>query len=255
MARSHKNILHSKRTQVNGVSMYARLAVDASPPTAPAIVLVHGLSVSSRYMVPTAERLAPYYRVYVPDLPGFGKSAKPLHILSVPELADALAAWMQEVEVPPALLLGHSLGSQIVVNFALRYPERITHAILAGPTMDPNARTIHQAAFHLLLDTPYEPLPYFPLLTREYLTAGFSRTIRTLQYSFADHMEDHLSKVHIPSLVIRGDHDPIASQDWTKEVHRLLPHSELVILPNAGHAINCNSPEKLVAIIRSFLPD
>jgi 2-hydroxy-6-oxonona-2,4-dienedioate hydrolase len=255
MAHTHKNILHSTWTRVNGIKMHARLAIDIAPRTAPAIVLVHGLSVSSRYMVPTAERLAPYYRVYVPDLPGFGKSAKPAHILDIPGLVTALADWMQEMEVPPALLLGHSLGSQIVVNFALRYPERITHAILAGPTMEPDARTIHQAAFRLLLDTPYEPLPYFPLLTREYLAAGLSRTIRTLQYSFADHMEDHLPNMHTPSLVIRGAHDPIAPQEWAKEVHRLLPHSELIALPGAGHAVNCNSPEKLAAIIRSFLPD
>lgn len=253
MAHSHTKILHSTWTKVNGVSMYTRLSVEAASPPVPAIVLVHGLSVSSRYMVPTAELLAPYYRVYVPDLPGFGKSAKPSHILTIPELAATLANWMQEMEISSAILLGHSLGCQVVVNFALRYPERITHAILVGPTMEPNSRTIHQAAFHLLLDMPSEPLSYFPRLTREYLVAGITRTIRTLQYGFADRMEEHLPNMHVPSLIIRGGRDPIVSQPWVKEVHRLLPASELIVLPGAGHAVNCNSPKKLVAIIRSYL--
>jgi pimeloyl-ACP methyl ester carboxylesterase len=204
-------------------------------------------------MIPTAERLSAFYRVYVPDLPGFGKSGKPSHILTIPELADALAAWMQEMELPTAVLLGNSLGCQIIVNFALSYPERITRAVLVGPTMDPKARTIHQAALRLLLDAPCEPFSYLPVLIREYLAAGIRRTICTLQYAFADIIEEHLPKVHIPTLIVRGARDPIVPQDWAEEVHRLLPYSQFVVLPRAGHAVNFNSPEKLTAIIRPFL--
>jgi 2-hydroxy-6-oxonona-2,4-dienedioate hydrolase len=253
MSRSHRDILRSIRTSVNGVSIHARISEDQVPSTAPSVVLVHGLSVSSGYMIPTAERLAAFYRVYVPDLPGFGKSGKPSHILTIPELADNLAMWMQEMALPPAVLLGNSLGCQIIVNFALRYPERITRAVLVGPTMDPKARTIRQAALRLLLDAPCEPLTYLPVLMREYLAAGIWRTIRTLQYAFADTIEEHLPKVHIPTLIVRGARDPIVPQDWAEEVHRLLPDSQFVVLPRAGHAVNFNSPENLTAIIRSFL--
>jgi pimeloyl-ACP methyl ester carboxylesterase len=160
---------------------------------------------------------------------------------------------MQEMELPPAVLLGNSLGCQIIVNFALRYPERITRAVLVGPTMDPKARTIRQAALRLLLDAPCEPFSYLPVLIREYLAAGIRRTIRTLQYAFADTIEEHLPKVHIPTLIVRGARDPIVPQDWAEEVHRLLPDSQFVVLPRAGHAVNFNSPEKLTAIIRPFL--
>jgi 2-hydroxy-6-oxonona-2,4-dienedioate hydrolase len=180
MARSPKGILNSIWMKVNGASMHARRSENSVPPSASTVVLVHGLSVSSGYMVPTAVRLAPYYHVYLPDLPGFGKSAKPSHILTIPELADALADWMQVMGLPPAVLLGNSLGCQIIVNFALKYPERLTHAVLVGPTMDPQARSIHQAALRLLLDIPCEPLPFLPVLVREYLAAGPRRTIRTL---------------------------------------------------------------------------
>jgi pimeloyl-ACP methyl ester carboxylesterase len=40
----------------------------------PAVVLVHGLGLSGRYMLPVAEPLAPRYPVYMPDLPGFSAS-------------------------------------------------------------------------------------------------------------------------------------------------------------------------------------
>jgi 2-hydroxy-6-oxonona-2,4-dienedioate hydrolase len=253
MAHSHKGSLKSICTKVNGVSMHARCSEHAVPPTASTVVLVHGLSVSSGYMVPTAVRLAPYYHVYLPDLPGFGKSAKLSHILTIPELADALAEWMQVMELPPVVLLGNSLGCQIIVNFALKYPERLTHAVLVGPTMDPKVRSIHQAALRLVLDMPCEPLLFLPVLVREYLAAGLRRTLRTLQYAFADRMEEHLPHVQTPTLIVRGARDPIVGQEWTEEVHRLLPESQLVIVRNAGHAVNFNSPEKLVGIVRSFL--
>src|SRR5579859_7429636 len=119
MTRLPKDNLESLWTKVNGIPLYARCSTHSTPLTASTVVLVHGLSVSSGYMVPTAVQLASSYRVYLPDLPGFGKSAKPSHILTVPELADALAEWMRIRNLPPAILLGNSLGCQIIVHFAL----------------------------------------------------------------------------------------------------------------------------------------
>jgi pimeloyl-ACP methyl ester carboxylesterase len=49
--------------------------------------VVHGLVVSSRYIVPTAERLAPHYQVFVPNLPGFGRSKSPPRVLDVAGLS------------------------------------------------------------------------------------------------------------------------------------------------------------------------
>jgi len=247
--------LESKWTIVNGLSMHARISVDPTPVHDFPVVLVHGLSVSSGYMVPTAVHLAPHYRVYAPDLPGYGKSTKPPHILTVPELSDALAAWMQTIGLQRAALVGNSLGCQTIVDFALRYPERITHAVLVGPTMDPKARTVHQEGWRLLLDMLREPLSLTPVILREYTAAGIRRTIRTLRDAFQDRMEEHLPSVQIPTLVVRGARDPIVPQEWAEEVARLLPKSQFVMIPGAAHAVNFNSPRKLVDVIRAFLED
>ena len=235
--------------------MYTRVSIAPVSVDASTVVLVHGLSVSSGYMVPTAVRLAPYYHVYLPDLPGFGRSQKPPHILNVAELSDALAAWLHTMKLPSATFLGNSMGCQIIVNLALRYPECIERAILVSPTMDPKARTIHQEAGRLLLDTPCEPLHFLPVLLREYMLAGIPRTIRTLRYAFEDHMEEHLSHVHVPTLVVRGSRDPIVPQEWAEKVNHLLPNSQLVVVQGAGHAVNFNSPDRLVHLARSFLQD
>jgi pimeloyl-ACP methyl ester carboxylesterase len=100
---------------------------------------------------------------------------------------------------------------------------------------------------------PCEPLLFLPVLVREYLAAGPRRTLRTLQYAFADRMEEHLSRVQTPTLIVRGARDTIVGQEWTEQVHQLLPDSQLVVVRGAGHAVNFNSPDQLVRIVRSFL--
>src|SRR5215211_5010220 len=63
--------------------------------TASPVVCVHGVGVSSRYMVATMAELASTFDVYAIDLPGFGLTDKPPEVLDVVGLADALAGWIQ----------------------------------------------------------------------------------------------------------------------------------------------------------------
>jgi 2-hydroxy-6-oxonona-2,4-dienedioate hydrolase len=77
--------------------MLVRASGGPAPEGRTAVVLVHGLVVSSRCMIPTAERPAPHHQVFVPDLPGFGRSEGPRRGLDVAGLSDALSDWMGEV--------------------------------------------------------------------------------------------------------------------------------------------------------------
>ena len=60
------------------------------------------------------------FGAYVPDLPGWGKSEKPPHALTVPQATDALAAWMGEVGLSHAVLIGNSLGCQFIVDLVAK---------------------------------------------------------------------------------------------------------------------------------------
>src|SRR5436190_17187630 len=99
--------------EVSGLRMHARAATDAEHAGALPLVLVHGLVVSSRYMIPLAERLAERTYVYAPDLPGFGKSDHPNRPLDIAGLADALAGWMRATGITRAALIGNSMGCQV----------------------------------------------------------------------------------------------------------------------------------------------
>ena len=84
-------------TDVNGLRMHSLTSIYPVSIDAPVIVLVHGSGLSGRYMIPTALELTADFRVFVPDLPGFGDSDKPQKVLDVPELADWLADWMTAI--------------------------------------------------------------------------------------------------------------------------------------------------------------
>ena len=239
-------------TQVDGRAMYARVSAGAET-SSPPMVLVHGLGVSGRYLLPTARRLMPEYPVFVPDLPGWGKSKKPPHPLTIPQATDALAAWMRAMDLSNACLIGNSLGCQFIIDLAVRYPDLVGRAVLVGPTIDPAARTVIGQMLRGTRDLFREPLSYWPLLARDYLIAGPLRTLKTLRYALADPVLDKLPRVAAPTLVVRGSRDPIAPQPWVEEMVRRLPHGRLVVIPGAAHVANYTAPDELAAVVRAFV--
>jgi pimeloyl-ACP methyl ester carboxylesterase len=221
---------------------------------APPVVLVHGLVISSRYMVPTAERLAGDFRVLAPDLPGFGRSSKPARALDVPALADALLAWMDALALPEAVLVGNSLGSQVVVDLAVRHPARVPCMVLSGPTIDPYARSAAvQVARLLLVDAPQERLSLIPLHLRDTFRAGLPRAWATLRHALEDRVEAKLPQVQAPTLVVRGERDPVVSPRWAEEAAALLPFGRLAVIPGAPHAVNYSAPDAFARLVRGFV--
>lgn len=249
----HKGKLRSIHTPVDGLSMHARVSAEPVPDDAPVIVLVHGMVISSRYMVPTAELLAPDYHVYAPDLPGYGESDKPNHLLNLPELADALCRWMDAVGIDRATLLGNSLGCQKIVEFAVRHPDRIERAILQGPTIDRHARNFPEQFVRFLMDSPNERPTQTLLMSYDYWLAGLPRILHTIRITLEDSIERKLPDVQVPTLVVRGKLDPIVPQAWVEEVVRLLPKGQLAVIPGAAHTINYSAPLELVRVTRAFL--
>lgn len=253
--KQFNKIMKSNWVQVSDCSLRYRVPRKQSSADRPAVVMVHGLVVSSRYMVPTAVQLAPHCRVYLPELPGFGKSEKPDHYQDLDEMADTLAAWMNTVGLPRAILLGNSLGCQIIARFAVRHPERLQSVILAGPTMDVRARTARQEIGRWLLNALFEPPSLIPLIVRDYMDIGFRRFVATFRYGLQDQIETSLPQIKVPALVIRGSLDTIVPQAWAEHVTDLLPQGKLVVIDKAAHDVNHNMPGELARTVLAFLEE
>jgi pimeloyl-ACP methyl ester carboxylesterase len=112
-------------------------------------------------MVPALKSLAAYHRVYAPDLPGFGESEKPRRVLNVTGLSDSLAAWMREIRLERAALIGNSFGYQIIADLAVRHPERFERTVLQGPAIDPGREPIWNRCGDSCSTCPTNPSPSF----------------------------------------------------------------------------------------------
>jgi 2-hydroxy-6-oxonona-2,4-dienedioate hydrolase len=245
--------LESQWTKVAGGMVHSLSSSHSSLRDTRIVVLVHGLVISSRYMVPTAELLASLCQVHAVDLPGYGKSYKPPNILSLAQLSDALADWMRAKEIPRASLIANSFGCQILAEFALRHAQRVERLVLQGPTVDPQARSVWQQLGRLIINSPRERRSLGWITLLDYRSAGLRRAWATVQLALQDKIEEKLPHIQAPVLVVRGEKDPLVPQRWAEEVRRLLPHGKLCVIPGAAHTVNYSAPKEFVAAMRPFL--
>jgi pimeloyl-ACP methyl ester carboxylesterase len=233
---------------VNGLSGNGRRPeLDVTP-----IVLVHGLS-SSRTLKPLIKALGTRRPVFAPDLPGFGMSDQPIHPLDIPGLADALRRWLLDNQLAPAIVIGVSFGCQVAVDLAARHPATVDRLVLAGPTVDPDARTTGRLAIRWARNAPRSSLRLAPTIVHDFIDAGLWRTVRTLRQALEDPVEDKLSEIEAPTLVVRPERDHLVPEAWAKRVAKLIPDSELAVLPRAGHSIGPKTAARLTALLVPFL--
>ena len=241
----------SRWQTVRGVDIHDRASLGGANDTPP-LVLVHGLAVSHRYMMPLAARLAAHHPVHVVDLAGFGLSGDPGRVLDVAEHADHLATWLEATGLPAVTVLGNSFGCQVAVDLAVRHPARVGGLVLVGPTMDPSARTASRQILRWLRDTAREDPLQLPILLRDVRDAGPHRVAGTLARALRDPIERKLPMVRVPVLVTRGSREPIVPMAWAQTATRLLPHGELGIVPGP-HNANYGASDHLAELVLAFL--
>jgi pimeloyl-ACP methyl ester carboxylesterase len=254
--------LASSWVAVDGFALHVRRSVEPPSSGDPPVVLVHGAVVSSRYLVPLGQRLAPYYQVYIPDLPGYGRSAKPRRALEVPQLAAALRVCIGGLVAPqasaaptPVHLVANSFGCQIVVEFAARYPQWVGRLVLLGPTVEPRQRFLPRLLAGWLVNMPLEPRSLDGIALRDLRDMGLPRAVGTLRAMLRDRIETKLARVQAPTLVVRGGWDTTVPQRWAERVTALLPHGRLAVIPRAPHTLNYNAPRQVAQLVRAFLDE
>lgn len=248
--------IESRWFQVNDWRVHARVSVNPAPEDAPPVVLVHGLVVSSRYLLPTALRLAIRHRVYVPDLPGFGLSDKPEETLDIGELADALGGFVDAAGLQRPILLANSLGCQTVAALAAKRPDACSRLVLVGPTTEVSSASATSQIAKWLLNMVREQAPaQLPLMVRDYAEAGLRRAVRTFRAALNDRIDEHLARVKVPVLIVRGARDPIVPRRWADRLVRVTPDARLREIPGGAHTLNFSAPLELVRVVEPFIRD
>jgi pimeloyl-ACP methyl ester carboxylesterase len=267
---SHRNGVYGGWTRAGGTRVFVRVPTelkersehpnsfnghgDAPELGSTPIVLVHGLT-SSRTLKPLIRTLGNRRPVYAPDLPGFGMSDQPIRPLDVRGLADALRRWLLDNDLAPAIFVGVSFGCQVAVDLAIRHSAAVDRLVLVGPTFDPKARSASRVALRWARNAPRWSPRLAPTVVHDLIDAGPWRSLRTLRGALEDRVERKLSRVEAPTLVVRPERDHLVPQAWTERVAELVPDSELLVLPKAGHSIGPRTAARLTALLAPFLGD
>lgn len=256
----------SREVMIDGhrIHYYVNGPANGSP-----IVLVHGLGGRSEDFV----SLVPYlvrsgYRVYTPDLLGFGQSEEPTNAsYSISDQADLVEGFFDAMGLNRADLGGWSMGGWIAQKVAVDDPRRVSRLILmdsAGlmvpPTWDTRLFTPTTPAELNQLDAllmPHPPaMPNFVAQDILRISSNYAWVVKRAVASMLtakDVMDDDLPTLKMPVLILWGQLDRITPLSEGEAIHMLIPQSHLFIASGCGHLAPQSCAKDFGPAIAGFL--
>ncbi|QIL74068.1 alpha/beta hydrolase (plasmid) [Diaphorobacter sp. HDW4B] len=255
-------------TTADGIRAYFDVACNPASGATP-LVMVHGASQDSLSWKHNLEAFGADYTVYALDLPAHGKSSTPIGGPHNESMRNAryLVQVLEALELPPAVLMGHSMGGGIVAAAATLAPERVRGLVL-----------VDGASVKVVKSSGYNPA----ILDMARINPGdwFEVTFRTLMGSateadrvedvvmdarrcnpyvaFADicafggfRMETLLEHIHCPCVIVEGAEDWSVPPESAKQVHAVLQQRSVPSVylewPGVGHFPHSEQPQRFNA--------
>lgn len=214
-------------------------------------ILLHGIGMGRSVYLDVVRRLDGHGRVIAFDLPGFGEAPEPTRTLTMERHADLVAAYLRSIGETGIVVIGHSMGSQIAAELANRHPELVAGVVLAGPTVNSAARSIRAQASYLLWDLIGERPIVLWRGAREYLRGG-PHLIRKIRATVVHDAKRAYGRIVQPTLVLRGETDPLAPIDWCRDIVSAIPEAELREIDGHGHSTLISDSGPAAEFIRRF---
>lgn len=218
-------------------------------PTGDGFVLVHGIGMGHRVFRDLAEELGRSGRVYAVDLPGFGDSPEPGSAQSMEESGDLLADFVRSLPVTKPVLVGHSMGTEVVTETVVRHPDVSDRIVLIAPTVNIAERTALTQSWRLLQDLAGESPKVLILGIAQYLKTGPLWFVRKLRIMLDHEVELSYPRVRARTLVVRGATDKVCPRDWVELVTRLIPDATMREIPRRGHEAMISAPQPVADMI------
>jgi pimeloyl-ACP methyl ester carboxylesterase len=235
--------LHEAWTTVDGSAV--RSLSEGTLSEAPEIVLLPGLGAPG-YLAPLVRRLAGWTRATVLDLPGWNVLPARSSPSTVQGVGARAARWLEVSDSRNVVLLGHSSGAQSALHTVGLVRDRLCGLVLAGPTLDPRARNLATLLLRLLRTLSGERLAEVAAVLPAYWRSGGFLWWRLVHSSVTDRPEDSPGPL-LPTLVVTGERDRLASPAWARQLAEALP-ARCLILPGA-HNTCFTFPETTDAVI------
>jgi pimeloyl-ACP methyl ester carboxylesterase len=245
--------------EIAGLVLHTHIRGDGPP-----LVLLHHST--GPLWGPFHDRLAESFSVLAPDMPGFGRSARPLTARSPAHLAALLGQWLDQESTEPVHLVGLGLGGWVAAELAVMGGGRLRSLTLVGAAgirpregyiYDPMGESWtsyvrkcfrNEERFAAVFgEEPLQEVIDLWDYSRE-MTAR----ITWKPWMWSLQLPDLLKGVQTPAAVVWGGADAIVPADCGQQYVESLPNARLEVLDEAGHAIDLEEPDALARLIGDF---
>jgi pimeloyl-ACP methyl ester carboxylesterase len=253
-----------------------------------AVVLLHGLGATNASMLPLQWDLGTDSRVIAPDLPGFGGSGRPRGRYDPAWFTSWLTAFLDELGVSSAVLVGNSMGGRISLEAGLRAPDRCDGLVLLSPStafrrmrqwiplvrllrpelaalgVRPSHRMVVEGIRGMMSDPDRLPTPWYDAAADEFLRVFSSPSGRIcfftamrqiyLEQAYGERgFWDRLPALSVPSLFVWGDRDRLVPAAFARHVAGALPDAGSIVMEDCGHVPQFEHPAETAALVRGFV--
>lgn len=233
------------------------------------LVLLHGLTGDGACWSPVARSLEADFDVVMPDARGHGRSSAPIHGYGYDDHARDVVGLIRGLQLAAPILLGHSMGGMTAALVASQLGEPISAVILADPTFlsperqrevhDSDVATQHRKLLsrdkdELLTDLrsrhPHRSAEIVELLAEARLRTRMS----AFEVLMPPNPEYHalVNAIRVPVLLVLGDAS-VVSMETARELQSMNPRVRVEQIRNAGHGLPYDQPERLAAVVKSFM--
>jgi non-heme chloroperoxidase len=244
---------------------------EAGDPAAEPLIMLHGYSDSWYSFSPVIPLLESRYRLLALDQRGHGASDQPASGYAMRDLAQDVVAFMDELGIRRATIVGHSMGSLVAQQIGLIAPERVERLVLVGSGTElgrMNDRDAFAEAVNALTDpvslefirgfqesTIHHPVP------EAFLDSAIGESTRLTARVWKALLEgmlgappaDGLDRQGIPTLLIWGDRDSVFPPANRDALAARLPEAERLDYEETGHAVHWERPEQFAEDLHDFI--
>ena len=228
--------------QLNGFRMYVEVYGSGEP-----VLMIHGNNGSIKAFSHNIPELSKHFRVIVADSRSQGKSLDPDHPLTFEMMADDFSDLLDAMHVDSANVVGWSDGGINALLLAIRHPDKVKKLVSTGANLWPEADAFRPGVWD------HDNAEYKALLNKP-PTNDKEKNNRKL--FLLDWEQPHISladlhKIQCPCLIVCGDHDVI-SISHTMLIYQNIPHANLWVVPNSGHATLIEHADEFNARCEAF---
>ncbi len=215
---------------------------------APTFVLVHGLGLSSRLFRPTVDRLRHHGRVVVFDLPGFGGVPHPSDPMTIEEFARAIVPALEDLAVRRPVLVGHSMGAQVVVELVRREPSLGGRLVLIAPVVCAHQRSLPQVLLGFVRSAAHERFGAALASVRGYVAGGLRWPLEILPAMVTYPIEERIRGVGGRLVIVRGEHDRLCPAGWADDLlARSGADGGVIVAEGAAHQVVVDDADLVVS--------